>query len=518
MIPIISLQELSKHASPDDLWVAIRNEVYNLTSFAPTHPAGLELLLKFAGQDATLEYDKHHPPTLIKDTLPISKYIGRLEQPQENQHPLETLLSTHDFVSVCAKYMSPKTYAFVSSAATDLITHRRNTSTYSKISLRPRVLRDVSRVSVSTTMLGHPVSSPIFACPTSLGKTIHTDGEKEIARACKELGIAQVISTSASFSVAEILEAVNSYPIPCSDTGVKGMDGGGGKPHPIFFQLYVDKDASKSEALLRTACAPPPTGHGLSAVFLTVDSPVVGKREADERVPISPNNSELTNPMTHASPQSDNRGASLGRTTSFFLSPSLSWASTIPWLRQILPPSTKIILKGIQTAQDALLASQTAGVSGIVISNHGGRNLDTSPPSILVLLEIRKSCPEVFEKMKVFIDGGITRGTDVFKALCLGAKGVGIGRGILWGLGSGYGKEGVKKYVGILNDELATTMRLCGVRSVDECHPGYLNTKEVDYLVPGRECWKDGLDDGGKEKLEAEYPYVKWRMGGKSKL
>ncbi|KAM7199241.1 cytochrome b2 [Naviculisporaceae sp. PSN 640] len=436
----------------------------------------------------------------------------------------QSLLSTHDFASISAKHMSPKTYAFVSSAATDLITHRLNTSIYSKILLRPRVLRDVSRVSISTTILGHAVSSPIFVCPTSLGKTVHPEGEKEIARACKELGIAQVISTSASFTVEEILEAVkDSHPHPRQP-----RSGNDNKSHPVFFQLYVDKDTSKSEALLRRFCNPLPSGHGLSAVFLTVDSPVVGKREADERVslPFTPNTNNLINPMTNASPTPDKSGASLGRTTSSFLSSSLTWSSTIPWLRQTLPPQTKILLKGIQTAQDAFLASKTPGISGIVISNHGGRNLDTSPPTILVLLEIHKTCPEVFEKLEVYIDGGITRGTDIFKALCLGARGVGIGRGVLYSLGNGYGKEGVKRYVEILNEELETTMRLCGVGGVEDCHGGYLNTRAVDYLVPGRGYWGEGGNRSGNgedgDELEGAHPYVKWRRrtggGGESKL
>ncbi|KAM7201478.1 cytochrome b2 [Rhypophila sp. PSN 637] len=411
--------------------------------------------------------------------------------------PLESLISTHDFATVAATFFPPKTYAFVSSAATDCITHRRNSSTYSDITLRPRVLRDVSSISLATTILGQPVSSPIFASPTSLGKTVHPEGEKEIGRACKELGIAQVISTSASFTVSEILDAINSHQQQSSSSSNHN--------HPVFFQLYVDRETHKSEALLSTAFSPPPKGHALPVLFLTVDSPVIGKREADERVPVpvpvpvpnpTTNNTSLVNPMTNSSPPTpDAKGASLGRTTANFLSPALTWKETIPWLRSLLPKETKLVLKGIQSAEDAKLASETPGIHGIVLSNHGGRNLDTSPPSILVLLEIHKFYPEVFDKIEVLIDGGVTRGTDIFKALCLGAKGVGIGRGLLWGLGSGYGREGVKRYVGILNDELETTMALCGVTDVSGCHPGCVNTSAVDHLLP-KFLDKDMAEDG----------------------
>ncbi|KAM7217819.1 FMN-dependent dehydrogenase domain containing protein [Rhypophila decipiens] len=481
MSRIISLHELSQHDSLiNGLWIAIHGEVYELTDFAPHHPGGPEILVKCAGRDATAEYDRVHSPSIIKNSLPISKYMGRLDQSSTSPPqppPLESLISTHDFATVAATFFSPKTYAFVSSAATDGITHRRNSSTYSDITLRPRVLRDVSSISLATTILGQPVSSPIFASPTSLGKTVHPEGEKEIGRACKELGIAQVISTSASFTVSEILDAINSHQQSSFSN------------HPVFFQLYVDRDSHKSEALLSTAFSPPPGGgHApLPVLFLTVDSPVIGKREADERVPTNPatNNIDLINPpMTNSPPTPDAKGSSLGRTTASFLSPSLTWNKTIPWLRSILPKETKLVLKGIQSASDAFLASETPGINGIVLSNHGGRNLDTTPPSIQVLLEIHKFYPQVFKKIEVLIDGGVTRGTDVFKALCLGAKGVGIGRGVLWGLGSGYGREGVKRYVGILNDELEITMALCGVTSVSGCLPGYVNTAAVDHLLP----------------------------------
>ncbi|KAK4219442.1 cytochrome b2 [Rhypophila decipiens] len=431
-----------------------------------------------AGHALALQMDMSDRAKLL-----IQKALGTRNTHQSTTSPpqpppLESLISTHDFVTVAATFFPPKTYAFVSSAATDGITHRRNSSTYSDITLRPRVLRDVSSISLATTILGQAVSSPIYASPTSLGKTVHPEGEKEIGRACKELGIAQVISTSASFTVSEILDAINSHQQSSFSN------------HPVFFQLYVDRETHKSEALLSTAFCPPPPGGGgghapLPVLFLTVDSPVVGKREADERVPHNPTTTTTINPpMTNSPPTPDTKGSSLGRTTASFLSPSLTWKQTIPWLRSILPKETKLVLKGIQSASDAFLASETPGINGIVLSNHGGRNLDTTPPSIQVLLEIHKFYPQVFDKIDVLIDGGIMRGTDIFKALCLGAKGVGIGRGILWGLGSGYGREGVKRYVGILNDELEITMALCGVTNVGACRAGYVNTSVVDHLLP----------------------------------
>ncbi|KAK4449136.1 cytochrome b2 [Podospora aff. communis PSN243] len=390
--------------------------------------------------------------------------------------PLSSLISTYDFMKVAHDTFPPKTRAFVFSAATDLYTHTANTQTFSSITLRPRILRNVSfPISLSTTFLSCPVSTPIFCAPTSLGKTVHPRGELELALGCRAAGAAQVISTSASYPLSAIAATTNSP---------------GTTPHPLFLQLYVDKVRSRSESLIAEALR-----LGLKAIFLTVDAPVAGKREADERTSLSSTNVVVTSPTGVIQP--DASGHALGRLIGSYVDPSLCW-DDIPWLRSLLPPEFLVVIKGIQTASDAVRAMR-AGVQGIVVSNHGGRSLDTSTPSVLVLLELQRCCPEVFERMEVFMDGGVMRGTDVFKCLCLGARGVGIGRGVLWGLG--YGKEGVGRYFEVLNEELKTTMKMCGITSLDEVHPGLLNTRKVDHLVP--------------EVLSEGHPYVKWRPKAK---
>ncbi|KAK4147150.1 uncharacterized protein C8A04DRAFT_9184 [Dichotomopilus funicola] len=506
--------ELANHNNIDSLWLAIDGVVYDLTEFAPTHPGGLSVLLDHAGGDGTEAYNAVHSPSLLLSTLPASKQLGRLSSsvpvlaasssqptPKPKQKPpLSSLLSVNDFRLVAHDFLPPKTLAFVSSAATDCHTHRRNSTTYSQITLRPRVLIDVSApVSLKTTILGQPVSSPIFVSPTSLGKTVHPEGEREIARACKEMGgVAQIVSTSASFAVADVIQAALDHPIPSSPDGSQQQNNTN-DDIPVFLQLYVDKHAPNTSALLHSLTSPNGPSK-IKGVFLTVDAPVPGKREADERIQTTPTSSSptinTTTPMaTQLTPRPDTNGSALGRLMASYISPSLTWSHTLPFLRAHLPPGVPIVLKGIQTASDALCAFH-AGVSGILISNHGGRSLDTSPASILVLLEIQRCCPEVLEGMEVFVDGGVGRGSDVLKALCLGARGVGVGRGVLWGLG-GYGGEGVRRVLEILNDELVTSMKMCGVTSLDELHPGMVNTRAIDHLVP--------------DTLSEEHPYAKWR-------
>ncbi|KAK3940763.1 FMN-dependent dehydrogenase-domain-containing protein [Diplogelasinospora grovesii] len=526
---VISATELSRHTTADDLWLVVSRTVYDLTDFAPSHPGGLDILLRYAGQDATEAYNRAHSPSLITTSLSDSKIMGRIDpstplpapsdmsppvQDVSEKPPLESMISTHDFADSAAISFPRKTYAFVSSAATDLYTHRANTSTYSLIGLRPRVLTDVSRIDINTTILGHDVKSPIFVSPTSLGKLVHPEGEKEIARACKSLGIAQVVSTSASFPIHEIAASINqaslsspsasSSPLPSSSTlstaapsttqnGADITQYQNPDDIPLFFQLYVDKARTKSESLLRAAVQ----SSGVAAVFLTVDAPVPGKREADERVRAD---ESISVPMSGARAGNDRSGGGLGRVMGKYIDDSIDW-SAVAWLRRTVP-GVPIILKGVQTSADAVKALDH-GVDGIMISNHGGRSLDTAPPTILVLLELQRVCPQVFDEMEVYIDGGVMRGTDVFKALCLGATGVGIGRGALYGLN--YGAPGIERYVEILNDELQTTMKMCGVTRIDQLHPGLLNTRAVDHLIPERV-----EDDDG-------HPYAKWRRSS-SKL
>ncbi|KAH8818999.1 FMN-dependent dehydrogenase-domain-containing protein [Xylogone sp. PMI_703] len=489
MTKVISVTEISKHNSPQDVWIVVDGKVYDMTKFTPEHPGGAEIILRYAGRDASNAYNEVHAPSLIKKSLPVSKHLGKLDpnsitaqwlKPQPSvatastpsgKPPLSTLINVHDFVEAARISLAPKTWAFYSSAATDLHSFRRNMSAYSDITLRPRVLIDVKVVDTRTQMLGQDMSFPIFCAPAAMARLVHPEGEKLLARGCQKARIPQCISSNASFPLQEIFESLEN----------NNAEEGGYRP-PIFFQLYVDKNRSKSEKLVAQA-----EKLGCKAIFLTVDSPLPGKREADERLKAD---ESISTPMTGAQAKNDSKGGSLGRIMGGYIDPALCW-DDIAWLRK--HTSLPIILKGVMTSLDARRAMEI-GVDGIVLSNHGGRNLDTAPAPVLVLLELQKNCPEVFDKMEVFVDGGITRGTDIFKALCIGARAVGIGRGFLYSLN--YGEEGVEKFIEILRDELETTMRLMGITDLSQVHPGLVNTGAVDHLIP----------DGNEE-----HPYARWR-------
>jgi L-lactate dehydrogenase (cytochrome) len=290
-----------------------------------------------------------------------------------------------------------------------------NAESFDKVMLRPRMLRDVSYVTTETTILGCKTGVPFFVSPAAMAKLVHPEGEKAIARGCKQNRVIQTISTQASYPLKEIV-----------------FDPGVSADQSFFFQLYVNKDRRKSEELLAQVKA-----LGIKAIFVTIDAPVPGKREADERAKAD----EGLSIPSGSKARSDGKGGGYGRIMGRWVDASLSW-DDVAWLKRHW--DGPMVLKGVMTAADAQLAVKH-GLQGIVLSNHGGRNLDTSPASILILLELHKCCPEVFDKIDVLVDGGIRRGTDIFKALCLGAKAVGIGRGFLYALN--YGEEGIEKFV-----------------------------------------------------------------------
>ncbi|KAI3025557.1 hypothetical protein CBS147482_1144 [Aspergillus niger] len=375
--------------------------------------------------------------------------------------PLSSILSTHDFEKAASKSLTPKTWAFYSSAATDTFTHESNRTMYDRIFLRPRILRNVTSVSTKTNILGCRMDLPLFMSPAAMATLVHPDGELALARGCARYGVGMCVSTNAAYHLSEITSAAAKQ---------------NKKDHPFFFQLYVNKDREVSRRLLRTA-----EENGAKAIFVTVDAPVAGKREADERVPLDPHDIRFRTPLPMSGAcigGNDEKGGGLGRSMGQYIDAGFTWED-LAWLKQntFLP----IVLKGVQTAEDAVLAVEH-GVDGIVVSNHGGRSLDTSTSSIAVLLEIRRRCPQVFDRLEVFVDGGIRRGTDIIKAICLGAKAVGIGRHFLYSLC--YGQEGVERLIEIMRDELETTMKLLGITDLSQAHLGLLNTLDVDHLIP----------------------------------
>lgn len=332
-----------------------------------------------------------------------------------------------DFVEIARGNISKQAFTYISSAADTLQSHHDNLAQWSKVTFIPRVLRDVSQIDLSTSMFGQKCALPIFIAATALVGLTHVDGEAGLAKVAAVQGLHYSPSTFTSVSHAEIAQ--------CHRDAVKG----GPANSSLFFQLYVQTSKEKTLGLIGKA-----RELRFKGLMITVDTPCVGNRDEDRRLKaqdvldvaaalaLQPAQADNGETQERVVPGGNNGG----------LSRSLNW-DDLEWIREAW--KGPIALKGIQSAEDAKLAMQ-AGVEAVYLSNHGGRQLHSAPSCVATLIQIRRQCPEVLQKCEVFVDGGATRGGDVLKALCLGAKAVGIGRPLLYAMGA-YGNDGVMKAI-----------------------------------------------------------------------
>ncbi|KAG2260982.1 hypothetical protein Bca4012_014270 [Brassica carinata] len=355
-----------------------------------------------------------------------------------------------------AKEKLPKmVYDYYASGAEDQWTLQENRNAFSRILFRPRILIDVSKIDVSTTVLGFNISMPIMVAPTAMQKMAHPDGELATARATSAAGTIMTLSSWATCSVEEV-----------ASTG----------PGIRFFQLYVYKDRNVVRQLVKRA-----EEAGFKAIALTVDTPRLGRRESDIK-----NRFALPRGLTLKNFEGLDLGkidktndSGLASYVAGQVDQSLSWKD-IKWLQSIT--SLPILVKGVITAEDARIAVEY-GAAGIIVSNHGARQLDYVPATIMALEEVVKA---VEGRLPVFLDGGVRRGTDVFKALALGASGVFVGRPSLFSLAAD-GEAGVRKMLQMLRDEFELTMALSGCRSLREISRNHIKTDwDIPHCLPAK--------------------------------
>jgi isopentenyl diphosphate isomerase/L-lactate dehydrogenase-like FMN-dependent dehydrogenase len=334
----------------------------------------------------------------------------------------------------------PAHWGYVQSGVDGDLTLRANEAAFARYQLRPRRFVDVSHIDLSTQVLGTTMTSPVFYCPIGGLRSLHPDGEVAVARAAKAQGVLQVLSTQTSSSLED----------------VRGARGG-----PVWFQLYTTNRFDATRALLRRA-----QSAGCPVVVVTVDLPAGRNTVTAARL----RREDARNcSACHVVDQRGNPRLDLAREPMFtgidtkglgLTSPSLSW----DFIKQVKDTTTmKVVIKGIETYEDAQLAVEH-GADGIMVSNHGGRASESGRGTLESLPEVVRAAAA---RVPVFVDGGVRRGTDVFKALALGASAVGIGRPYAWGLGA-FGQPGVERASQILNLELRLAMVGCGARSIHE--------------------------------------------------
>jgi L-lactate dehydrogenase (cytochrome) len=353
-------------------------------------------------------------------------------------------------------------FDYFDGAAEDEVTKVENSSAFSKVELRPRVLVDVSSIDTSTTIMGQPVPFPIALSPTGFTRIAHPDGELAVARVAGAVNLPYTLSTLGTRSIEEVAKVA---------TG------------PLWYQLYVWKDRGLSRELVERA-----RDNGYKAIMLTVDTPVFGRRERDVRrgftLPPKIGLETFVDGILHPKWAWDfvrsepiTFSAVAGRksvdgSTAVTLSdyvnsqfdPTLSWKD-LDWIREV--SGLPLMLKGIQSVEDAKLAVEL-GVDAIALSNHGGRQYDGAPAPVALLPRVVDA---VGDSIEVLVDGGVRRGSDVVKACALGARAVMFGRPYLYGLGAG-GEMGVRWAIDHITSGVTRTMGLIGETSITKLSPG----------------------------------------------
>jgi len=356
-------------------------------------------------------------------------------------------LNLSEFETLARERLPQMVYDYYAGGAEDEVTVRENPRAWERLRLRPRMLAGVGARDLKTTVLGDPIAFPILAAPCAFNAMSHPDGELAVARATAALGTIQILSTVANYSIEQVAAA---------SQGLR------------WFQLYVFKDRGVTRMLIERA-----EKAGYRALCLTVDVPVLGRRERDVRNRFGlPDGLSLKNLEQVALEKmgSIGAGSALGKYFADNIDPSLTWED-VDWLAS----ATKlpIAIKGILTADDARIALEH-GVKAIIVSNHGGRQLDGALTGCDALPEVADA---VNGRAEILVDGGIRRGTDVVKALALGARAVLIGRPYLWGLAVN-GEAGVRQIFEMLRDEFDAAIALVGCAKISDIHRGLIASNE----------------------------------------
>jgi isopentenyl diphosphate isomerase/L-lactate dehydrogenase-like FMN-dependent dehydrogenase len=455
-----------------------------MTKYHKIHPGfgGPSIIIKNAGADATQGFRKaKHSPKAQE--IQGGLLIGELERNVKSE--LAKVMNLDDMKKRAIEVLSPGAEAYYNAGAEDGTSMTEALEVWDRDwRLRPRNFIDVSNVDMSQTVLGHKIDFPAMAAPTALLKMGHEDGEAAVARGCQMTGIGNCLSTTASLSIEDVAAASpDCY---------------------RWFQLYVYKDHEKTKNLVLRA-----KEAGYSAICLTVDLPVLGNRTSLKRIGFRvPKEFTMANmaseKKTDAEKKIEEETTKAGagkKDTSVNIKEAGDRAAYVnklydqsltlgllTWLGTLT--DLPIVIKGVLRGDTAEIAARHPSVRGIIVSNHGGRQLDNCIAPLTALPEIVRVVDRVnlerveqgLEPVEVYVDGGIKRGRDIFKALALGAKAVLLGRPMIYGMAVG-GELGVARTVEILRDELKTIMQLAGTQDIDQIDRSFIMRNGTDTSV-----------------------------------
>jgi 4-hydroxymandelate oxidase len=337
-----------------------------------------------------------------------------------------------DYEPLARERVEPTAWDYLHGGSDDELTLRANREAFARLQLRPRVLVDVSRCELATSVAGTPLAMPVMVAPMAYHRLLHEEGEAATARGAAAVGVPMVVSTLSSRTLEDVAAAAQG---------------------PLWLQVYCFRQREVTASLIRRAQA-----AGYRALVLTVDAPRLGRRERDLRngfaLPLHVQAANFSHELTASLFTHQQGQSAVAVHVRQTFDDSLDWG-VVQWVRSV--SSLPLLLKGVLTAEDAERAA-SVGVEGLIVSNHGGRQLDGSVASLDAMPEVVRA---VRGRCEVLVDGGFRRGTDVLKALALGARAVLVGRPILWGLAVA-GEQGVSRVLSLLREELELAMALAG--------------------------------------------------------
>ncbi|KAI3317288.1 mitochondrial cytochrome-like protein b2 [Xylariaceae sp. AK1471] len=488
---LLSAEEIASHRSASSCWIVVDGKVYDVTSYLSEHPGGAAILLKQGGSDATAEFRKIHSPDILK-YLPEDACLGTLDAATRAALPISSasadstsshkpsagaegakgpphissIIVPNDFEAAAKTIMPQRSWSYVSSSSHDGSAFRGNLASWHAVRFRPRIFHDVDTVNPRSSILGTASAFPFYVSPMGQLGRAHPAGEMGVVRALARRGVHGVMSSESTAPMEDIASAFadEKAKIAESRNGTTPEDGPEAQLH---FQLYIPADRAIAVQRIRRAKA---TGV-FKSIWVTVDTPVLGKRTVDRKLQAA--EALATSPELGAHAERAGFGL-LSHVSKSQFNTTLTWED-LKWIKREW--DGPVVLKGVQTAEDAARAAEL-GVDGVLLSNHGGRQMHDAPDALTTLLEIRTYYPSALDKIEVFVDGGCRDGADVLKAVSLGAKAVGVGRPFFYAL-SAYGEKGIERCLDIYADELVTGMQLVGMKTLDEARPERVNASRL---------------------------------------
>lgn len=473
---VFPVAEVMKHNTLEDCWIAIDGHVYDVSRFLAQHPGGAARILRFAGGDASKAFKSIHTELVLKKMKEHVTYLGPLGEgeflnkkkeehiigfEEEEKPPLGQMFNLQDFEFVAKKVLPQTTFTYYATGASDEFSLRGNRYAYLKVFFKPKALRDVTTVTTNTQMLGVDAEIPLYISGFAGSCLADPNAEWNLQRAAYKEKIVQMVPKQNSIDFNEFYDGVP-------------------EDQELWTQVhyYTSEELENMDELLSRFHA----RKNLKGLFFNVDVTAIGNREKDSKVrALDEDLGDTLNEMAN------NTGA--------------EYCKTFTWdhlKKLVLKTHLPVGLKGVQRGEDVVLAAES-GCKAVILSNHGGRQLDFSRPPLEVLVEAKRMLREkgLENDIEIYLDGGIRRGSDIIKAICLGAKGVGMGRPFLYAM-AGYGEEGVVRAIQILKKEMSNNMRLLGARSISELDESFVDAKSLQFYNPSI---KDLLFEGNYEPL-----------------